>query len=98
MTSEDRLEEIDSGIDRIRSEKPYGSHADAIAALDWLTAAGNDVRKALNAAEDTGTIARLQDRIDTLESLHSSVVARMKRTDKKVPERHLDQSTQEVEI
>jgi len=98
MTSEDRLDEIDSGIDRIRSEKPYENHSDAIAALDWLTSASNDVRKVLNASDDIGTITRLQDRIDTLESLHSSVVARMKRTDTDVPERHIDRTTTGVEI
>ncbi len=90
MISDDRIEEIDSGIDKIRTEKPYDNHSDAIAALDWLAAAINDVRKAVNASEDTAAIARLQDRIETMDRLHSSVVASIKRMEKKVPERHLE--------
>lgn len=97
MASEERIEQIDSGIDKIRTEKPYSNHADAIAALDWLASASSDMHKALNASDDTAAIAGLQDRIETLDRLHSSVVATMKRTDKKVPERHLEPTTTEVE-
>ena len=98
MTSQERLEEIGFGIDKIRKEKPYDNHSDAIAALDWLTAASNDVRKILGASDDTGEMARLQDQISTLDRLHSSVVASIKRTDTKVPERHLKQTANIVEI
>lgn len=49
----------------------------------------NDVRKVQHDSEDAGVIARLQDQISTLDRLHSSVVTSLKRTENKVPGRHL---------
>ena len=98
MTFDDRLDEIDSGIAKVRSEKPYDDHNDAIAALDWLASASNDVCKVLNVSDDTAAIGRLQERKDTLDRLHSSVAASMKRSDKKVPQRHLERTTTQVDL
>jgi len=92
MVSEERLEAIVSGVEKIRQDKPYADNADAIAALDWISAATNDVESALgDSADDVTAMANLQELIDSLERLHSSITSAIKRSGEDVPRRHDDE-------
>jgi hypothetical protein len=91
MVSADRLDDILSGIEKVKQDKPYADDAEAIAALDWISAATADVTGALGrSAEDTSAMATLQELLNSLEALHSSVTAAMKRAGQDVPRRHDD--------
>lgn len=99
MVSDERYVQILSGVERIKQEKPYGAEADAVAALDWLSSAGSDLRGGLNNAEgDVAQIARLQGLLETVDALHASVTARMQREGDAVPTRHHNESDVHVEL
>ena len=89
MVSEERLASILSGVEKIKQDKPYADDADAIAALDWISAATADLNGALGrSATDTAAMANLQELLGSLDALHSSVTAAMKRNGQDVPSRH----------
>ena len=94
MASEERLAAILSGIEKIKQEKPYAETADAIAALDWISAATNDVNSALGeSADDVTAMVRFQELSDSLGRLHSSITSAIKRSGNDVPRRHDDEPT-----
>jgi hypothetical protein len=91
MVTEQRLDAIATGIEKIKQDKPYDDTADAIAALDWISAATADLRTALGrATADPAALAALQDLLDSLQRLHSSIGAGIKRSGGDVPRRHDD--------
>ena len=92
MVSTERLEAILSGMETIQQDKPYKDNADAIAALDWISAATADLSGGLaRSADDTAAMARLQELLDALGRLHASITAAIKRSGDDVPLRHTDE-------
>lgn len=89
LLSDERRDAILSGVEKIKQEKPFDTGADAIAALDWLAGAIDDVRRELaRPSDNVRVIAALDSLLDTLQRLHSSVIAAMNRADENVPRRH----------
>ena len=94
MVPEERLGAILAGIEKIKQNKPYDDNADAIAALDWISAATADLTSALaQSADDTTAIANVQELLDTLGRLHASISAGIKRNGGDIPRRHDAQPT-----
>ena len=92
MAAKERLEAIHSGIEKIRQDKPYADNSDAIAALDWISSATDDVKSTLDeSADEVTAIANLQELIDSLERLHSSITSAIRRSGEDVPRRHVDE-------
>jgi hypothetical protein len=91
MVSADRLDGIRTGVEKIKQDKPYAEDAEAIAALDWISAAAVDVNAELGrSAADTSAMAHLHELLGSLDALHTSVTAAMKRKGQEVPRRHDD--------
>lgn len=93
--SDDRYDEIISGTERIKQEKPYADRDDAIAALDWITAATDDLRRAQHKLKPAEIllIADLERHIAALDSLHQSIQSRMAANDQHIPGRHGGEAT-----
>jgi len=91
MVDDERYVEIQAGLEKIRTEKPYDDTSDAIAARDWLSSAIGDLRKQLRkSADNPGQVARLQELLTLSESAASSIEARIKQQGDRVPQRHQD--------
>lgn len=99
MLKDERFAEILAGVEKIKQEKPYDDTADAIAALDWLASAGDDLRKGVkDSAGDMSALARTQELLNTVDALSSSVQSKIKRDGDDVPLRHSKESTPRVEL
>ena len=98
--SDQRYTDIRAGAERIRLEKPYENRDDAVAALDWLSAAVSDLRgaqKRLPAGEIV-EITRLGADIDVLDGLSQAIATRMNANDQHVPGRHGGRTSGELDI
>lgn len=99
MLKDERLAEILAGVEKVKQDKPYDDPAAAVAALDWLSSAGDDLRKGLKAVKgDVGGIARLQELLNTVDGLSASVRSKIKRDGDDVPLRHSTEPTAPVEL
>lgn len=99
MVKDERYVEILAGVEKIKQEKPYDDTADAIAALDWLSSAGDDLRKGMkDSADDVGAVARLQELLNSVDALHTSVQSKIKRDGDDVPLRHSKEPAARVDL
>jgi hypothetical protein len=89
---DERYVEILAGVEKIRGERPYPDSAAAIGALDWLSAAIVDLRKAVDeSADQPAELVRMHDLLEFSQRMAASIESRMKQDGDKVPVRHEDE-------
>jgi uncharacterized protein HemY len=89
LTLDDGHQEIIAKIEKLTEDKPFDDNAEAIAALDWITATSSTLRNELaENAEEVGAIAERQQLLTRLTALESSIKAELKRADEHIPRRH----------
>jgi len=99
MTLDSGYGEIATRLDQITEDKPFDDNAHAIAALDWIAATSNTLRKNLgNKANEVGSIADLQQLLTRLAAVESSIKSEMKRSDEDVPQRHQESAGGPIDL